>query len=319
MPFEFKKVLEHGTTNPIVARLSLQILQILKQCNASEGLQAKVGDLYINSLQKKLLRCWGIEDRFKKEFAAAIGKYKPPAAANAPVEIPQIARLDEECHNFLYEAKNFIRDLLQVVNLLYGTTFEEASEFSRAKKGSQSLVEFAEKTFGANDGKTKMLEEAVPMIEELISMRNAVEHPEGLSGKLVIANFTLGADRKLDEPTWHREKNGKAVGQPSSIRADMQTCIQNSAHAWRGCFRVVGLGSSSGRGHDAHCIHPGGTAQPGLPDPVHRHSEPASRRFAGRREQKQNLKQRPRRAASVATRAFFIARPAVIVDCALGR
>jgi len=201
MPFEFKKVLEHGTTNPIVARLSLQILQILKQCNASEDLQAKVGDLYINSLQKKLLRCWEIEDRFKKEFAAAIGKYKPPAAANAPVEIPQIARLDGECHNFLYEAKNFIRDLLQVVNLFYGTTFEEASEFSRAKKGSQSLVEFAEKTFGADDGKTKMLREAGPSIEELISMRNAVEHPDGFSGKLRIANFTLGADRKIDEPT----------------------------------------------------------------------------------------------------------------------
>ena len=67
MPFEFKKVLEHGTTNPIVARLSLQILEILKQCNASKGNQDKVSDLYMNSLQKKLLRCWEIEERFKKE------------------------------------------------------------------------------------------------------------------------------------------------------------------------------------------------------------------------------------------------------------
>jgi hypothetical protein len=75
MPFEFKKVLEHGTTNPIVARLSLQILEILKQCNASKDIQDKVGDLYVNSLQKKLLRCWEIEERFKKEFVAAIGKY----------------------------------------------------------------------------------------------------------------------------------------------------------------------------------------------------------------------------------------------------
>jgi len=41
MPFEFKKVLEHGTTNPIVARLSLQILEILKQCNASKGIQTR--------------------------------------------------------------------------------------------------------------------------------------------------------------------------------------------------------------------------------------------------------------------------------------
>jgi hypothetical protein len=226
MPFQFKKTLEHGTTNPIVARLSLQILKILEQCDASQDVKVRVGELYINSLQKKLLRCWEIDERFKKEFAAALDNYKLPSAANAAVHVPQISRLEEECHNFMYEAKNFIRDLLQVVNQLYGTTFEEASEFSRTKKG-QSLVEFAEKTFGADDGKTKMLEEAVLMIEELISMRNAVEHPEGLSGKLVIANFMLGADRKLDEPTWHREKDGKVVAEPSSIRADMEASIHN--------------------------------------------------------------------------------------------
>jgi hypothetical protein len=147
-------------------------------------------------------------------------------AANAPVEVPQIARLEEECHNFLYEAKNFIRDLLQVVNHLYGTNFAEASEFFQGgKKGKQSLVEFADKTFGADDVKTKVLKEAVPWIEESVSMRNAVEHPDGYNGKLVIANFTLDADRKMVEPTWHREKDGKATGEPSFIRADMETRI----------------------------------------------------------------------------------------------
>ncbi len=72
-----------------------------------------------------------------------------------------------------------------------------------------------------------MLKEAAPPIEELTSMRNAVEHPEGYSGKLVVANFTLGADRRIDEPTWHREKDRKAAGEPSSIRADMETSIHN--------------------------------------------------------------------------------------------
>jgi len=123
--------------------------------------------------------------------------------------------------------KNFIRDLLQVVNHLYGTNFTEASEFYRAKKGGQSLVEFAEKTFGTDDPKTKMLKEAVPFIEEMVSMRNAVEHPDGYSGNLLITNFTLDADRVMVEPTWHREKDGKATGEPSSIRADMETLIQN--------------------------------------------------------------------------------------------
>ena len=107
MAFEYKKVLDHGTTNPIVARLSLQILKILKQCNASKDIQDAVGNLYMASLQPKLLRCWEIEQRFKEEFDDAVGKYKPPATVNAPVEVPQIARLEPECHNFLYEAKNF--------------------------------------------------------------------------------------------------------------------------------------------------------------------------------------------------------------------
>jgi hypothetical protein len=227
MAFEYKTVLDHGTSNPIVARLSLQILEILKQCNASKDTQDAVRNLYMTSLLPKLIRCWEIEERFKKELAAAIGKYKPPATANASVEVPQIARLELECHDFLYQAKNFIRDLLQVVNHLYGTSFKEASEFSWAKKGSQSLVEFADKTFGSDDGKTKLLKEAVPTVEALISMRNAVEHPDGYSGKLVITNFERGADGKLDEPAWHREKDGKAAGKPSSIRVDMETCIHN--------------------------------------------------------------------------------------------
>jgi hypothetical protein len=50
------------------------------------------------------------------------------------------------------------------------------------------------------------------------------------AGALVITNFELelGADGKhLDEPGWHREKDGKAVDKPTAIRADMETCIHN--------------------------------------------------------------------------------------------
>jgi hypothetical protein len=89
MPYEVKKLLEHGATNPIVARLSVQILEILKQCNAPRDIQDKVSDLYVNSLQKKLLRCWEIEERFKGEFAAAIGEYRPPLQRMRPSKSPR--------------------------------------------------------------------------------------------------------------------------------------------------------------------------------------------------------------------------------------
>ena len=48
-------------TRRIVARLSLQILEILKQCDVSKDIQDKVSDLYMNSLLKILLRCWETE------------------------------------------------------------------------------------------------------------------------------------------------------------------------------------------------------------------------------------------------------------------
>jgi hypothetical protein len=144
----------------------------------------KVGGLYMDSLMKKLLRCWEIEDPFKKSFAEAAAKYKPPARPNVAVEIPQIERLEADCHNFLYEAKNYIRDVLCVVNKLYGTSFSEASEFSKARKGGKSLIEFARETFGPDDARTKMLAEAVPWVEEAIAMRNAVEHPTGTAAGL---------------------------------------------------------------------------------------------------------------------------------------
>jgi len=227
MPFEFKKVASHGISNPIVARLSLQNLQILDKCKVTKEVKDKVGSLYIDSLMKKLLRCWEIEDSFKKSFAEAAVKYKPAATPNAPVEIPQIERLEADCHNFLYEAKNYIRDVLYVANKLYGTSFSEASEFSKARKGGKSLIEFATENFGPDDAKTKMLVAAIPWVEEAIAMRNAVEHPDGYSGRLVIENIRRDQDQKLSEPVWHRVKDGHNATEPSSIRADFDTLIHN--------------------------------------------------------------------------------------------
>src|SRR4051794_33829154 len=116
MPFEFKKVVSHGVGNPIVARLSLQNLQIMEKCKVAKEVKDTVCCLYVDSLMKKLLRCWELEASFKKSFSEASAKYKPAATAHTPVEIPQIERLEADCHNFLYEAKNYIRDVLYVIN-----------------------------------------------------------------------------------------------------------------------------------------------------------------------------------------------------------
>jgi hypothetical protein len=72
MPFVMSKFLEHGTSNPIVARLSLQTMRILDQCKIAQETRDKITEIYVCSLQKKLIRCWEIEERFRSEFKSAV-------------------------------------------------------------------------------------------------------------------------------------------------------------------------------------------------------------------------------------------------------
>jgi hypothetical protein len=167
------KILDHGTENPIVARLTLQIFAILEHCEIAPEARDGIKVIYMNCLAKKLLRCGEILERYKLEFTKQMAAYKRPPAAAQVVEIPHVLRLEEECHNFLYGAKNFIRDLLKVLNLLYGTTFVEASEYLWvAKKGKmkQSLIGFAELTFGPDNPKTKVIRDFSPVVERVVTL-----------------------------------------------------------------------------------------------------------------------------------------------------
>lgn len=229
MPFVLKKHLDHGTANPIVARLALQTLKLLQQTTAQRALADGVGKLYVENLQRSLLRCYEINERFRIAFSDAVKSYGHEPQQRNAIHVPQIPNIEAELHNFLIEAKTYVRDVLKVVNLLHGTDFEEASEFTRArkKKGARSLLEFAEKTFGEYDPQTKGLQAFGPFIEEIVAKRNAVEHPGGYSGHLIIKNFEPHPAGCLDEPEWCREKNGMILAEASSIRSDLDAIIDN--------------------------------------------------------------------------------------------
>jgi hypothetical protein len=108
---------------------------------------------------------------------------------------------------------------------------QEAREFSRPKKkGGESLVKFASESFGADDSRTKFFKEAVGWVEYSIDHRNAVEHPGGYSGELVIQNITRDADGKAAEPVWFRVKDDVPLDTPSPICADMDLAIHQFLH-----------------------------------------------------------------------------------------
>jgi hypothetical protein len=153
--------------------------------------------------------------------------YKPPGKGTVSVTLPQVMQLDEECRNFLYEAKNFLRDLLQVFNLLFGTSFVEASEWTMAKKPRPSVIAHAEANFQAQPDHIRYLQQLPRCIEGFVKMRNAVEHPGGHNGNLVIRNFRFEPDGRLAAPDWQRDKDGQTEYGPVSIVKDMQVGVEN--------------------------------------------------------------------------------------------
>jgi len=68
--------------------------------------------------------------------------------------------------------------------------------------------------------------EAGAFIDHLVALRNAAEHPDGHSGRLVVKNFSI-APEGIDEPTWHRIKDGNEVHRPASIRVEYETFLDN--------------------------------------------------------------------------------------------
>jgi hypothetical protein len=200
MPFTISKTFDYGSANPILARLVLQVHEIVECCDVESEVSEGILDLCMKYLAPELLRCWEIRDRYEAEFQRQIEFCKNQVPNPQMIKLPCITTLDQECHNFLYEAKNFLRDLMQLFNFLYGTKF-------------------------------------APDVDRIITYRNAIEHPKGYAGPLEIRNFEL-KDGEVTEPCWWLRKDPKRKTASHTRRFSPYHC--DSAHSCGVHFRVVG-------------------------------------------------------------------------------
>ena len=138
---------------------SLQNFELLQNCAIPKETAEKIQTIYLNDLTPKLLRLSQIYGKLRTDIEAKAAGYKPPGKGATAVVLPQIMQLEEECRNYLYEAKNFLRDLLKVFNLLFGANFDEASEWTTGKKPKPSVVGFAETNFQSQPDHIRYLQQ----------------------------------------------------------------------------------------------------------------------------------------------------------------
>src|SRR3954453_1108994 len=110
MPFEIRKTSNYGTRHPVYARLKVQTSELLHWADLSKDARQEVMEIYFG-LADRLFRCMEIVERLTTALKAAIMEFGP-APDSRVINVPHISGLKSEVENFLYEAKNYLRDLL---------------------------------------------------------------------------------------------------------------------------------------------------------------------------------------------------------------
>lgn len=205
MTYQISKVSDHGTANPIVARLCIQTAELVKFCPRGEPFHKSVLSLYHDLIQKHLLECDQIAQSLAQDMLRINEELKVKGiqtqAQGRVIEVPQVLRLVPRVEQFLYCSKSVLRDLATVFNLFFGKSFQDPRY--------DKIILWAEKEFGPECELARMLREDHDLwIKQVIAMRNAVEHPGGYSGRLHIHNLALVPSNHpdypiMEPPVWH--------------------------------------------------------------------------------------------------------------------
>lgn len=219
-PFTVQKVSNHGVSNPIVARLSIQTHKLAPALWVGDEKRGEIQKQYFE-LQRRLLNCHDIHVRLNNAKADTLAE-TARVLAEGNRTAPHVIGLQEEIENFLFATKTYLREVTVVLNLLFETKFANDSAIFWNPKGRDSEVgKWALETFGPDHTTTKMLQFDASWIGEIIRKRNAVEHPGGRSGTLIVTNFEQQREG-LMPPLWSRTGD-----MPTDIYHDLPILMEN--------------------------------------------------------------------------------------------
>jgi hypothetical protein len=129
MAFEFRKISDVGTCHPVVARLGVQAGELVKWLRIEEPVKQAIAELYAITLRERLIRCHAFRDRLERSMEDAVKNVSERNDGRAR-DVPHVIDLNGMAEGFLYETKNYLRDLLGLFQILYGCTLKDASVFA---------------------------------------------------------------------------------------------------------------------------------------------------------------------------------------------
>jgi len=198
--FKFKKLSNYGTSTSAFARTVFQARAIVSTFRCSEeqrdALLAKLFDL-----QCHLLKCAEWRDNLASEVESERANYGMPPqrspSACGVVTLPGVGDLQSKGDAFLQSAKLAIAVIGDMTEPFYGKGF--GHKFHQFEKWAKEHFDPADKFVMSVSG-------AIPFVEKIVQMRNAMSHHKSEPGTpMVYKNFDIGQSAEelfLIDPTW---------------------------------------------------------------------------------------------------------------------
>lgn len=222
MSFRIQQLSDYGASEPICARLTIQINELLGFCNISKKQKEDIFGTMLLNVVPKLMVCSRIKEQLTKEIRDHQKRIDEKGlnfqAQGRAYTLPAVVNLQHQAETFLYNAKSALRDFTDVYLVFFSKDFKKEARYDK-------VLKWAEQKFGKGDPFSKMLTDDQTWLLRIVSMRNAVEHPGGRSGTLHVENF-MGEEHPptvlVIEPVWFLNTETK-----SPIARDMDVFTTN--------------------------------------------------------------------------------------------
>ena len=220
--FTITKISTQGTSNPIIARLYFQIVDLFKLVKLPKEGQKEIHEK-LHELCQELLACYDTYQKLVDEFNKEIEKIKPFDPLARMYHNPYMEHLKPLSENFLRQTKKYLVILGKFLELFYPDL--DTSKKTFWAMGKNNI--FDNFLYLKRPDLKNVFEGDSIWLNELISKRNSVEHPGGYSGNLQIVNFQTMQMQKIFPPVWYRTKDKETLCVATDIIQDIEMWLTN--------------------------------------------------------------------------------------------
>jgi hypothetical protein len=185
-----------GSSNPIVARVLLQGLEVLNSAVFEQPVDKQAVTRELHAIKESLVACHKVAERVASHVARVVDDGEknglPGDERGSLNPFPQVPDLDVDATTFLIQAKRAIRRISQLPSIFFPIPGD--SDFDHLLKRLTKVA--------AARSMMKFVKDNAPGIRYLSELRNCQEHPKK-GRRTVIDNFKVLPKGSVAVPMWY--------------------------------------------------------------------------------------------------------------------